>query len=209
MNVVVTGATGFIGRALVLRLLGAGHRVTALARDATRARDVLPAGASAVALGDEGACAAALAAADGVVHLAGENIAGGRWTRRRRELLRRSRIDLTRRLVELIDARKTPLPVLVSASAVGWYGGERFVDAQLRGPYRAWWHEHRFSAEGSRTIMEDVVHYALPLGELGRVAHPFVRATLRRIFAFRSHAIRARFAPRRGAEAPQACPARA
>jgi uncharacterized protein len=88
------------------------------------------------------------------------------------------------------------LPLRWRTSIEEWQPCVRFVDAQLRGPYRAWWHEHRFTADGARTIMDDVVHYALPLGQLGRVAQPFVRATLRRIFAFRSHAIRARFAPR-------------
>ena len=474
MTVVVSGATGFIGRALVLRLLGEGHRVIALARSAERARGTLPAGVEVAALDDEPACAQAIAAADGVVHLAGEDIAGGRWTRRRKASLRRSRVELTRRLAALIEARPAPLPVLVSASAVGWYGdrgddtldegeppglgfaaelcrdweaaaqatgntrrivrarfglvlgqgggflariaplyrmclggrigsgaqwspwvhledavraiataladerlsgpinvvapgevrqrelsaalaralhrpallrvpraalalalgeaaqlatasirarpraleaagfafhfpaldaalddllgateaielgraepaalpdaayvherrprytlatrteidapldevfaffaaaenlaaitppdlafsivsprpihlargavidyrialaglplrwrseievwepGVRFVDAQTRGPYRAWWHEHRFARDGAHTVMDDVVHYALPLGPLGRLAHPIVRAMLRRIFAFRSQAIRARFAP--------------
>jgi uncharacterized protein (TIGR01777 family) len=492
MTIVLVGATGFIGRALVLRLLGEGHRVIALARDAARARDVLPAGVDVVAQDDRTACAAAIAAADGVVSLAGESIAGGRWTRRRRERLRASRVELTRWLVELIDARPAPLSVLVTASAIGWYGdrgdepvdeqappgrgflaelcrdweaaaaaarnarrivrarfgvvlgegggalrpltaiyrlglggrigsgeqwvswvhledaiaaisraltderlagpvnvvapgavrqrelsaalaralhrpavlpvprpalsfalgeaarlltggarvlpgalegagfpfrfpsldaaladltgaaavgaaatgsaaatgielrradpaalpdadyvrsrrprytlatrtvidapldevfaffsaaenlaaitprdlafsiasprpiriergtvidyrvavagvplrwrtlievwepGVRFVDAQVRGPYRAWWHEHRFAADGARTIMDDIVYYALPLGPLGRLGHVVVRSMLRRIFAFRSHAIRARFPPRGGAAA--------
>jgi len=481
MTIVLVGATGFIGRALVLRLLGEGHRVIALARDAARASDVLPAGVDVAALDDRAACAAAIAAADGVVSLAGESIAGGRWTRRRRERLRASRVELTRWLVELIDARPAPLPVLVTASAIGWYGdrgdervdeqappgrgflaelcrdweaaaaaarnarrivrarfgvvlgegggalrpltaiyrlglggrlgsgeqwvswvhledaiaavaraltderlagpvnvvapgavrqrelsaalaralhrpavlpvprpalslalgeaarlltggahvlpraleaagfafrfrsidaaladltgaaaavelgradpaalpdaayvrsrrprytlatrtvidapldevfaffsaaenlaaitppdlafsiasprpiriergtvidyrvavagvplrwrtlievwepGVRFVDAQVRGPYRAWWHEHRFAADGARTVMDDVVHYALPLGPLGGLGHVAVRAMLRRIFAYRSHAIRARFPPRGEAAAP-------
>jgi len=69
-----------------------------------------------------------------------------------------------------------------------------FVDAQLRGPYRSWWHEHRFRAEGNRTVMEDRVYYALPFGRLGRLAHAlFVAASLRRIFSFRKHAVRLRF----------------
>lgn len=487
MTVVVSGATGFIGRALVLRLLGEGHRVIALARSAERARGVLPAGVEVVALDDERGAAQAIAAADGVVNLAGEDIGGGRWTGKRKAALRASRVELARRLAAWIEARPEPLPVLVSASAVGWYGdrgedvldedeppgrgfaadlcrdweaaaqatrharrivrtrfglvlgqgggllarlaplyrlglggriaggaqwvswvhledvvralaaaladerlsgplnvvapgavrqrelsaalaralhrpallrvpraalslalgeaaqlatasirarpraleaagfafqfpvledaladllgaaqaievgraepaalpdaayvherrprytletrteidapldevfaffsaaenlaaitppdlafsivsprpvriargavidyrialaglplrwrseievwepGVRFVDAQTRGPYRAWWHEHRFARDGARTVMDDVVHYALPLGPLGRLAHPFVRAMLRRIFAFRSQAIRARFAPPSASDAPRPVAAR-
>jgi ligand-binding SRPBCC domain-containing protein len=75
-----------------------------------------------------------------------------------------------------------------------WTPGSLFVDAQQRGPYRAWWHEHHFEAEGGRTVMEDRVFYALPLGPLGWIAHRlFVAPTLRAIFAFRADAIRLRF----------------
>lgn len=73
-------------------------------------------------------------------------------------------------------------------------GSARFVDAQLRGPYACWWHEHRFTRAGTGTIMEDTVHYAPPLGPLGRVAnHLIVARELRRIFSHRSRVIRERF----------------
>jgi len=69
-----------------------------------------------------------------------------------------------------------------------------FVDSQARGPYRSWWHEHRFVEKSGRTLMEDHVYYALPLGWLGRVVHAlFVSRTLRGIFAFRTQAVRLRF----------------
>ena len=69
-----------------------------------------------------------------------------------------------------------------------------FIDSQERGPYRSWWHEHRFRADGRQTVMEDRVYYALPFGWLGRVAHRFfVSRTLRAIFGFRGHAVRLRF----------------
>ncbi|HTQ08141.1 MAG TPA: TIGR01777 family oxidoreductase [Polyangiaceae bacterium] len=70
----------------------------------------------------------------------------------------------------------------------------RFVDAQERGPYRSWWHEHVFRADGQKTVMEDHVYYALGFGWLGRLAHRlFVASTLRRIFAYRGAAMRLRF----------------
>jgi ligand-binding SRPBCC domain-containing protein len=69
-----------------------------------------------------------------------------------------------------------------------------FIDSQERGPYRAWWHEHRFQADGERTVMEDRVYYALPFGWLGRLVHRyFVSKTLVSIFQFRAHAVRLRF----------------
>jgi len=75
-----------------------------------------------------------------------------------------------------------------------WSPGEGFVDSQIRGPYHCWWHEHRFVADGSRTLMEDRVLYTPPLGPLGRVANQlFIRNQLREIFAYRAGAIALRF----------------
>jgi hypothetical protein len=123
MHVFVTGATGFVGRALVQRLLGAGHRVGAWARDPSRARnqigpqvELLPTGA------DDQALAERLSGVDAVVNLAGENVMGGRLTEARKHALWSSRVDLTRRLVKAM-ANAAPRPrVLLSASAVGYYG---------------------------------------------------------------------------------------
>jgi uncharacterized protein (TIGR01777 family) len=78
----------------------------------------------------------------------------------------------------------------------GWTPERSFVDAQTHGPYRSWWHEHHFRAEGGSTVMEDRVYYAPPLGLLGRVAQAlFVAPQLRHIFGYRRQAIRQRFAP--------------
>ncbi|MBP8806476.1 MAG: TIGR01777 family oxidoreductase [Kofleriaceae bacterium] len=135
MNLVVTGATGFLGRALGLRLARDGHAITALARDPAGARAVLGAEVAVAALGEPAAVAAAIASADAVINLAGEPILDRRWTARRRAALRASRIDLTARLVAAIAARGRRLPVLVSASAVGWYGdrGDQVLD-EASGP---------------------------------------------------------------------------
>lgn len=75
-----------------------------------------------------------------------------------------------------------------------WEPGRRFVDVQESGPYRLWWHEHTFRAEGDRTLMQDRVLYTPPLGIVGRICHGLVIAPmLRRIFAYRGHVIRLRF----------------
>lgn len=61
-----------------------------------------------------------------------------------------------------------------------------FVDEQRAGPYRFWHHQHILEEIDCGTAMRDIVHYALPFGLLGRMAHPFlVRPKLQRIFAFR------------------------
>lgn len=66
--------------------------------------------------------------------------------------------------------------------------GERFVDVQLRGPYRHWRHEHEFREAPGGTLVCDRVDYEMPLGPLGRLAHAiFVRRTLNKIFDFRQH----------------------
>jgi hypothetical protein len=71
---------------------------------------------------------------------------------------------------------------------------ERFIDCQERGPYRSWWHEHHFSGNGSKTVIEDRVYYAPPLGVLGRLAHrALVAPTLREIFGYRHDVMRLRF----------------
>src|SRR5579862_7667994 len=122
LDIVVTGATGFIGRPLCAELVGAGHRVTALARDAERARSLL--GSSVTAVGWAGAddgWRQTVARADAVIHLAGESVAGHRWTPEFKAKIRASRVEPTRALVEAMRQAQCP-PALISASAVGYYG---------------------------------------------------------------------------------------
>lgn len=74
--------------------------------------------------------------------------------------------------------------------------GRRFVDLQVRGPYRRWHHRHEFVDLGPATLVIDVVDYELPLGPLGTLAHAvFVRPALERIFDHRRAAIAARLGP--------------
>ena len=119
MRVVVTGATGFIGRALVPHLRARGDEVVVITRDAARA----PADVEVVVgeLETEGAWQQALAGAGGVVHLAGEPIAGKRWDARQKQRLRDSRVEGTRLVVEAIGKARVRPKVLVSASGVDYY----------------------------------------------------------------------------------------
>ncbi len=121
MHVFVTGATGFIGRHLVMRLLRDGHRVTAWTRDVGAARAVLGADPELCAADDERATLAALDHADAIINLAGAPIAA-RWTPRHKRRMVASRVDLTRKLVAHMGRVARRPRVLVSTSAVGIYG---------------------------------------------------------------------------------------
>ena len=71
-----------------------------------------------------------------------------------------------------------------------WEPGKRFVDRQLKGPYKQWIHEHRFVSEGNKTRMFDTVDYVLPFGPIGQIVHAlFVRREVEGIFRFREVAI--------------------
>jgi len=123
MRVFVTGATGFIGRALIPRLQREGHAVIAWVRSSARARGLLGADVELVrADSDGGELAAAIAQCDAVVNLAGAPVIGARWTARRRDVLERSRIGVTGQVVQAMAQVKSPPRVFISGSAVGYYG---------------------------------------------------------------------------------------
>jgi uncharacterized protein (TIGR01777 family) len=121
MRVTITGATGRIGTQLVGALRRRGDDVTVLSRDAARARAALGVEAVAWRPQDEPAPVAALAGRDGVIHLAGEDVAQ-RWTGDAKQRLRDSRELGTRNLVAGLRAADPRPGVLLSASAVGYYG---------------------------------------------------------------------------------------
>src|SRR5690606_37881169 len=126
-TVLVTGATGFVGQAIVSRFMGEGWSVVALTRDPSAARRRLPGVVMSLTLSDlSGNPALQL---DAVVHLAGASIAGGLWTQKRKQMLWRSRVDGTRALVAALGNLDAPPPVVVSASGMGYYGhrGEALV----------------------------------------------------------------------------------
>jgi hypothetical protein len=124
MNVLISGASGLIGSSLAPRLTAAGHSVSRLVRqghDGARRGE----GAAASVRWDPDAGIldpARLAGVEAVVHLSGENIAGGRWTRKRRERIRNSRVRTTRLLADTLSRLQPPPAVFIHASAVGYYG---------------------------------------------------------------------------------------
>ena len=116
-TIAVTGASGLVGRSVCRALTGAGHRVLRLVRRKPTGDDEVLCDAMAGRIDT-----AALAAVDGIVHLAGENIAEGRWNAAKKQRIRSSRVDFTRSLCEAIAGLDSRTRTLVSASAIGWYG---------------------------------------------------------------------------------------
>jgi len=123
MRVFITGATGFLGRALTLRLRRDGHEVSAWVRSPAKARALLGAEIQLInARGGEPRLRVALAASDAVIHLAGEPVLPRRWSKRRRKALFDSRVGLTDQIVRALAELPVRPQVLVSGSAVGFYG---------------------------------------------------------------------------------------
>jgi uncharacterized protein len=135
MKVLITGATGLVGTALVKSLAGDGHTVYRLMRRETasgKAGSTGPASGARVLdvpwdpESSEGLSFAdsqgEIAGADAIVNLAGAPIADGRWTTQRKMVVRSSRVKTTRALVSALGKLKTAPKVLVSASAIGYYG---------------------------------------------------------------------------------------
>src|SRR5579859_986184 len=118
MHILVTGSTGLIGSALIPALTSEGHRVSCLVRSKSKLgiRDTYwdPVAGELYLPGLEGL--------DAVIHLAGESIAGGRWTAARKARIRDSRVQGTRLLCETLAHLAHPPKVFVSTSAVGYYG---------------------------------------------------------------------------------------
>jgi uncharacterized protein len=127
MRYLVTGGTGFIGRALCASLGADGHEVVVLTR---RARAPSASGLRYIARLQD------LDHADAVINLQGENLSAGRWTEARKQAFRSSRVAFTAALVDWMRTRSRAPAVLVSGSAIGWYGDrgdELLTEASLPG----------------------------------------------------------------------------
>ncbi|MCX7854808.1 MAG: TIGR01777 family oxidoreductase [Anaerolineae bacterium] len=122
-RIIITGGTGLIGRALAAELVAAGYEVVVLSRNPQRAHG-LPTGVRIEAWdGHTSQGWGHLAdGADAIVNLAGENIAGGRWTAERKRRIRQSRLDAGQAVVEAVRAAKQKPAVVVQASGIGYYG---------------------------------------------------------------------------------------
>ncbi len=124
-RVLVTGGTGFIGTALCRALLRQGHAITLLTRNPAKATALLGSSVSAIQDFRELDPATPF---DVVVNLAGEPIVGPRWTQARKAVLHGSRVDLTRSLVEWIARARSKPRLMISGSAIGYYGVQSVDD---------------------------------------------------------------------------------
>lgn len=177
MRIVLSGGTGFLGGALVTRLRQDGHGVTLLTRRPRTPADIpwTPAATSDEVL-------RALDGADAVINLAGAPIAQ-RWTRRHKQALWTSRVDLTRALVQAMARTTRGQAVLISGSAVGTYGarGDAILTENsapgtgfLAELGQAWEHEALAAAPRTRVVL---LRTGIALdrhgGALPRMALPF------------------------------------
>jgi len=119
MNILITGGTGFIGQPLCAKLLQLNHTLTVLTRNPKKARKKLGEDITFIQNFDELTSSTKL---DAVINLAGESIADKKWSIERKRLLESSRIDLTADLVAYMRQLDTKPSVLVSGSAIGFYG---------------------------------------------------------------------------------------
>lgn len=123
-KIVISGGSGFIGRALVRALQQRGDAVTVLSRDPARARSMVPAGVYFERWDPEGGCARCEIAngARAVVHLAGEPAVGARWSESVKRHILQSRVRSTDQLVLAMGRAERKPAVFVCMSAVGYYG---------------------------------------------------------------------------------------
>jgi hypothetical protein len=153
-SIAITGASGLVGSELARQLTGDGHIVRSISRPPGSAGPDTIVWTPSSGLADP----QQLNGLNAVVHLAGENIAAGRWTKAVKERLRSSRVDGTRSLVRSLATATARPPVLICASAVGYYGDrgdETLTEASPRGT--------GFLAE----LCEEWEHAALEAAELG------------------------------------------
>lgn len=127
MRILITGGTGLIGRHLCRALLAEGHELTVLSRRPESVTSKCGATVHAMAALDGWRPAQTF---DAVINLAGEPIVDERWTAKRKQILRDSRVSLTEELVRHIAAAEHKPRVLLSASAIGYYGngGDLMLD---------------------------------------------------------------------------------
>ncbi len=115
----ITGGTGLIGAALCKQLVAEGHQLIVLSRNPSTVKQKCGEGVIAIASLTEINVDTVI---DAVINLAGEPIASGRWTKKRKAMIESSRIGFTKKLVDWLVHRKQKPECLISGSAVGWYG---------------------------------------------------------------------------------------
>lgn len=179
MNILITGATGFIGKALVQKWLADKHQITILSRSPQKAESLFQQAVSAVGNLD---VFSDLNEFDVVVNLAGEPIFDHRWTVQHKALLWQSRLHLTQKLTALINQSTTPPKVFISASATGFYGhgGEQELTENtphtesFTGQLCAQWEQKALQANTRVCLLRTGIPLDLSGGALAKII-PFYR----------------------------------
>jgi uncharacterized protein (TIGR01777 family) len=186
MRFVITGASGFLGRPLCALLVEQGHSVTALSRNAERASLVLGSRVSCLTWGGTPPSGSqwerAVAEADVVVHLAGEPVAAKAWTPEVKAELKRSRVETTRSLVDVMRASACKPEAFICASGINYYGdgGEEtlteaspFGSTFLAQLSMAWEHEAQKAEEfGVRVVRHRIGVVLERGGPLDKILRP-------------------------------------
>ncbi|MBS7349811.1 MAG: TIGR01777 family oxidoreductase [Comamonas sp.] len=184
MHILLTGGTGLIGRALCQHWHSQGHQLTVLSRQPAQVA-ALCSGASGIAQLDDFTALRRSTPVDVVVNLAGAGIADRPWSAERRDVLWRSRIQQTETLVDWMTRQVQPVRLLLSVSAVGWYGdgGDTPLDESSPAASQDFgselcmaWEQaaHRASQAGSRVaVLRIAPVLAAQGGMLARLLPPF------------------------------------
>ncbi len=124
MKIFITGGTGLVGSHLIPRLLQENHTVTVLSRNIEKAQAIL---GNNLEFCDSLERLTSLDEYDAVINLAGEPIAGKRWTELQKQRLCQSRWQITKKLTQLIKSGENPPQIFISGSAIGYYGNKEDV----------------------------------------------------------------------------------
>lgn len=186
MKILITGATGFIGKQLVLNLFKQNHNLVILSRNAESARKKinLPCEFYDWDLMNDKAPIEAFKDVDTIIHLAGESVAEGRWTKSKKDKILNSRVLGTKHLVETLKSLKTKPKLLLSASAIGIYGNRGDEELHecsipdttfLANVCKAWEDE----SQKAKDYVERIVNYRIGIvlgqggGALDKMITPF------------------------------------
>lgn len=180
MKILISGASGLVGTALIPTLIAKGHSIVRLVRKK-------PSGADEIRWNSEKGFLAGeeqkLEGFDAVIHLAGDNVAGGSWTDEKKRSIRESRTVGTKVLVDALKNLKQKPKIFISASAIGFYGNrdnEMLTEESAKGTgffpevCDAWEDEARQAAAFARIVMLRIgVVLAKDGGALGKMLTPF------------------------------------
>ena len=155
-HILITGGTGFLGRALIKHWLTAGHQITVLSRDPAHCQQLLGPQIQSI---NHFNLLPATVQLDAIVNLAGSPIFGGWWTDKRKQQIRDSRIALTHKLLEFVSQLPHKPEVLISGSAIGIYGDQG--DTQITEAFTS------TSTDFARQLCQDWEHAADDFAALG------------------------------------------